>query len=1202
MTFEEILDHAIAMLRRHGRVTYRTLQRHFQLDDAALDDLKEQLLYAHPQVIDDAGRGLIWPSDESLGASPRVVHHAVMRLYADLVSALLQREGRVSYRSLRQLFGFDEACLDYVRQELAFKQLARDAHGEGLEWTGSLARVAQTNGWHTEPTDATGEIVSAPLDDVSVLPAAPVGPAPEAERRQLTVLFCDLVGSTQLSGQLDPEDLRAVVRAYQEAAAAVIQRYAGHIAQYLGDGLLVYFGYPAAHEDEARRAVHTGLGIVQAIATLNTRLAAPYGVHLAVRLGIHTGPVVVGQMGGGGRHEHLALGETPNIAARLQSLAPANAVVISAVTARLVQGTFALEDLGTHTLQGIAESMAVSRVCGLLATPSHDEEFVTPGVPRLVGRDEEVGLLRRRWEQSKAGHGQVVLLSGEAGIGKSALVEGLRAQVRAEGLPRLAFRCSPYHTTSALYPVITHLEHLWQFEPDDPSDTKLAKLEMGLRPYGLPLAELVPLVAGLLSVPLPAERFAALALTPLQQKQQTLDALLAWLVAEAERQPVLVAWEDLHWADPTTLEAIGLVVEQAPTVPMLHVLTSRPEFSPPWPQRSHMTPIVLNRLERPQVEALITHRASYKTLPAEVVQHIVAKTDGVPLYVEELTKMLLASALLREEADQYVLTGPLRTVAIPDTLQDALMARLDQLHLAKEVAQFGAVLGREFAYELLQAIASQDEDTLRAGLAQLVTAELLYQRGRPPRARYLFKHALIQDAAYASLLKRTRQQVHQQVAQVLEARFPALVETQPELVAQHYTAAGCTEPAVRYWQRAGQHASDRSAHLEAISHCTTGIELLTTLPETPEHTQQALTLYIALGAALQQTKGFAVPEVEHAYAQARAWCQQVGETPELVPVLFGLFRFYVARPQLHTARELGDTLLRLAQRTDDPALTVIAHYALGSTWLWLGAFPAARQHLEGGIALYTPDQHRALVFRIGQDLGVGCRLYGAWTLWLLGYPAQALIHLHDALALAHELSHPFSLAFARCLSLRLSGAPGRAGRARAGRGRRRARDRAGLSTLGGCRNVFAWVGAGHAGPGCAGDGPGPPGNHRLASHWDSIDPPILVHRAGGRRCPPGPHSRRPAGAGRGLHPGGAAGGALVGSGSLSPPGCLAPAAAGDATGGGGNLVAAGPGRRSPPAGESAGAARRHEPRSPLAAAGPAGRSACVAGTRLPLVH
>src|SRR5215469_15771157 len=398
----------------------------------------------------------------------------------------------------------------------------------------------------------------------------------EAERRQLTVLFCDLVGSTQLSSQLDPEDLRVVVRAYQEAAAAVIQQYAGHIAQYLGDGLLVYFGYPAAHEDDARRAVHTGLGIVEAITTLNTRLMGPYAVQLAVRLGIHTGPVVVGEMGGGGRHEHLALGETPNIAARLEGLAPANAVVISAVTARLVGGTFALEDMGSHTLRGITEPMTIARVCGPLATPSPDEEFSTSTVPVLIGREEESGLLRRRWSQSQAGLGQVVFVSGEAGIGKSVLVEGLRAQVRAEGLPRMAFRCSPYHTASALYPVITRLEHLWQCAPEDAPATRLSKLEGGLRPFDWPLTEVVPLFAGLLGVPLPAERYAPLTGTPQQQKQQTLDVLVAWLAAQADRQPVLAVWEDLHWADPTTLELLGLVIEQTPTVPMLHILTSRP--------------------------------------------------------------------------------------------------------------------------------------------------------------------------------------------------------------------------------------------------------------------------------------------------------------------------------------------------------------------------------------------------------------------------------------------------------------------------------------------------------------------------------------------------------------------------------------------------------------------------------------------------
>jgi tetratricopeptide (TPR) repeat protein len=416
---------------------------------------------------------------------------------------------------------------------------------------------------------------------------------------------------------------------------------------------------------------------------------------------------------------------------------------------------------------------------------------------------------------------------------------------------------------------------------------------------------------------------------------------------------------------------------------------------------------------RLQVEEMVRRVTGGKPLPAEVVQQIVAKTDGIPLFVEELVKTILEAGLVQEEADRYVLTGPLPPLAIPTTLQDALMARLDRLAPVKDVAQLGAVLGREFAYELLRAVALQDEGTLQHGLEQLVDAELLYQRGIPPQVTYVFKHALIQDAAYQSLLRSTRQQYHQRIAQVLEEHFPETANTQPELLAQHYTAAGCHEQAVHYWQRAGEHASNRSAN-EAVSHFTTGIELLKTLPDTPERIQQSLTLHIALGAALQMTKGHTAPEVEHAYTQARALCQQVGETPQLVPVLLGLWRFYLVRSQLHTARELGETLLRLAQHTDDPTLAVIAHYALGSTWLWLGALPAARQHLEEGITRYTPDQRRALVFRMGQDPGVGCRANAAATLWLLGYPEQALARLHDTLALAHELSHPFSLAWARC--------------------------------------------------------------------------------------------------------------------------------------------------------------------------------------------
>jgi class 3 adenylate cyclase/predicted ATPase len=932
-----------------------------------------------------------------------------------LAIALLQREGRITYRALKRGFELDDAALEDLRRELIFRRLARDEAGEGLVWIGGVP----------VPVGATADAVMglspvlAPLpplatDDRSTGMPASARHAPEAERRHLTVMFCDLVDSTLLSRQLDPEDYRAVVRAYQEAAAAVLQRFDGYMAQYLGDGLLVYFGYPHAHEDEAKRAVQASLELVEAMAPLNTRLEPQYGVRVAVRVGLHTGLVVIGEMGGGNRQEQLAMGDTPNIAARLQGLAAPNTVVLSAVTARLVHEAFALEERGLHHFKGMAEPMAVFRVLGPQESPDDEEEAGPARVPFLVGRDEEVGLLLRRWEQSKEGLGQVVLLSGEAGLGKSALVQTLREHVGREGCTRLTFRCSPYHTNSALYPVIAHLQRLLRWERDEAPEARLAKLERVLNASRQPLAEVVPLLAALLTVPLPEGRYAALTLTPQQQRQQTLDTLVAWLLAEAERQPVLAVYEDLHWADPSTLELLGALLEQAPTVPMLTVLTFRPVFVPPWPSRSHLTPITLHRLERLQVEALMTHLARGKALPAEVMAHIVTKTDGVPLFVEELTKMLLESGLLREDTQHYALTGPLSAVTIPATLQDSLMARLDRLGAARDVAQLGAVVGREFAYDVLQAITLLDEATLQARLAQLVEAELLYQRGRPPRARYIFKHALIQDTAYASLLKSTRQQVHQQIAEVFAAQFPALAETQPELVAQHYTAAGCTEQAVHYWQRAGQQASDRSAHLEAISHFTTGVELLQTLPETPEHTQQAVTLYIALGAALQMTKGYGAPEVEHAYTQARALCQQAGETPELIQVLFGLWRLYAVRSQLHTARELGETLLRLAQRVHDPSLSVTAHYILGATWLYLGALPIARQHVEEAIARYTPDQRRTPVFRLGQDPGVACRAYAALTLWLLGYPDQALAHIHDALVLAHELSHPFTLAWVRC--------------------------------------------------------------------------------------------------------------------------------------------------------------------------------------------
>jgi predicted ATPase/class 3 adenylate cyclase len=835
--------------------------------------------------------------------------------------------------------------------------------------------------------------------------------APEAERRQLTVLFCDLVGSTALAAHLDPEDLREVIRAYQAACTEVIGRFGGHIAQYLGDGLLVYFGYPLAHEDDAQRAVRTGLGMIEAMGPLNAQLQQDKGVQLAVRVGIHTGLVVVGEMGGDGQREPLALGETPDVAARLQDLASSDTVVISAATHRLVQGYFTYQDLGLRSLKGIATPAHLYRVLGESGAQNRLEVTARAGLTPLVGREQEVSLLLERWAQVKDGMGQVLLLNGEAGIGKSRLVQVLKEHLAGETHARLEWRCSPYHRHSALHPVIEHLHRLLRWRHDDGPQEKLHMLEGALARYGFSLPDVMPLFTSLLVLPLP-DHYPPLTLMPQRQKQKTLEALLEWLLEEAKRQPLLLIVEDLHWVDPSTLELLNLLIDRGSTARILTLLTCRPEFRSPWGFRGHLTEITLSRLPHAQVEVMVARVAGSKVLPAEVTRQVVAKTDGVPLFVEELTKMVLESDWLQERESHYQLTGPLPPLAIPTTLQDSLMARLDRLGATKAVGQLGATLGRNFAYTLLQAVCGMDEMRLQHALAALVQAELLYQQGAPPQATYRFRHALIQDAAYQSLLKSRRQQYHQRIAQVLAAQFPELGETQPELLAHHYTEAGLSAQAIVYWQRAGQRALERSAHAEAIAHLTTGLALLTSLPETPERTRRDLVLHITLGTALIATRGYAAPEVEQAYARARELVQQVGETPELFPVLFGLRLFYQQRAEFQTARELEEKLFSLAQCVQDPTLLLISHQALGTTSYWLGELAQARAHLEQGIALYDPQQHRSLTFGAIQHPAVTCLAFVARALWMSGLPDQALQQSHKALTLAQELAHPFSLAYA----------------------------------------------------------------------------------------------------------------------------------------------------------------------------------------------
>jgi len=634
--------------------------------------------------------------------------------------------------------------------------------------------------------------------------------ASKAERRQLTVMFCDLVGSTMLSSRLDPEEFRELIRVFQDCCAGAIAKFDGYIARYMGDGMLVYFGFPRAHEDDPQRAARAGLEVVNSVAGLNAHAEGNHGARLSVRVGIATGLVVVGDIvGEGAAAESAVVGETPNLAARLQGIAQADQVVISAATRALLGEHFDFEDLGAQTLKGLAEPVRAWRVVSELSADQRAEAAAGPRDIPLVGRQEEIGLLLRAWEQSKKGYGQAVLVTGEPGIGKSRLVDALRGRVEGEDFGWVPMRCSAYHGQTALYPVIRQLERTLRWRSNDDNATRLEKLESAAADLKLPLAEIVPLLAALLSLELPEGRYPALTHTPQQQRQLTLDAITGWVFAEAERRPVLQVWEDLHWADPSTLELLQIYLEQAPTARMLNVLTFRPDFKPPWPQRSHMTPITLNRLERGEAEAMIAHLAGGKAMPVQVVAHVLSKSDGVPLYVEELTKSILQSDLLEEQSDRYVARGSLEGVEIPSTLQDSLMSRLDRLPKVRELAQIGAVLGREFAYEVLCILAGLDETTLRDGLGQLVSAELLYQRGRPPRARYIFKHALIHEAAYQSLLKRSRQRFHRLAAELLETRFPELVAAQPELLAHHYTEAGLNEQATEYWLKAGQLLHDQ---------------------------------------------------------------------------------------------------------------------------------------------------------------------------------------------------------------------------------------------------------------------------------------------------------------------------------------------------------------------------------------------------------
>jgi predicted ATPase/class 3 adenylate cyclase len=848
---------------------------------------------------------------------------------------------------------------------------------------------------------------TAPSTAARSLVSRTVLPLPGAERRQLTVMFVDLVGSTALASRLDPEEMAELLRAYQSAVAGAIARFEGHVAQYMGDGVLAYFGYPRAHEDEAERAVRAGLAAVAAVHSLGS---APSGT-LAVRVGIATGPVVVGELiREGAAREDTVVGDTPNLAARLQTLAEPGAVVIAARTRQLIGGLFDLAELGLHPLKGFPVPVRAWRVVAERATESRFEALHGAGLTPLVGREHEIGLLLERWGRAKEGEGQVVLLVGEPGIGKSRLVRALRGRLESEPHTALSHYCSPHHQTSPLYPVTSLLERAAGFAADDPTAVRLDKLEALLALSTDNGRAVAQLLAPLLSLATD-ERYPPLDMSPHRQKERTLEVLADQLLGLAAHRPVLALYEDVHWADPTSLELLDLVVDRVRGAPALVLITFRPEFVPPWTRYAHVTALTLSRLSRRQGAVMVERLSAGKALPATVLDQIVAKTDGVPLFVEELTRAVLETNLLRAEGDHYVLVGPLPPMAIPTTLQESLLARLDRLASAREVAQVAAAIGREFSHELLAVAALVPESDLQAALDDLVESGLVFRRGTPPQATYSFKHALVQDAAYATLVRAKRQRLHAGIAAAIEQHFPETVQAQPELLAHHYTEAALAEPAIEYWLKAGQRAIARSAMAEALAQLRNGLDLLAGLPET-DRRRQELDLQVALGVALMATQGWAAPEAGRANARARELCEQIGSAAQLWPVLYGQWVFHAVRAEHDVARELAEELLRRAQEHQDAAATVVAHRILGTGAFWRGEVAAARGPLERTLALYDPERHHSLAFLYVQDPRVAALSGLSWALFTLGYPEQAQARSREAFDAARELAHSNTLAYA----------------------------------------------------------------------------------------------------------------------------------------------------------------------------------------------